>query len=302
MEDFEFNSGCVKGIIGAILAVILIGGSIWFVTTFTYRIDAGDVGLLISYGNKHSNGNPDITVIPQASFGWYNPTAQQAIFEYPVALQTLAMVANSNEGQQTGDDSITFPTQDGIPLKMDVTAQWRVTDPAKLYIMMPGVPLDGNFNHDVSTKLVRQSVIHALNANGSKYAWQDIANNENAIESGMQTQLAPIMANYGIAIEQVSLGQPHYSTQQQEAINAVTKAQQDAQAAQFEKQKQQYLADAAQIQAQSQANQIKIINQQLAQSPSYLQYLQIQKWDGHLPSTLSTDGKDNIILAPFNGR
>lgn len=111
------------------------------------------------------------------------------------------------------------------------------------------------------------------------------------------------MARYGVTIEQVSLGQPHYSTQQQSSIDAVTKAQQDSLTAQFAKQKAQFLADAAKIQAMSQAQQIEIINQQLSKSPDYLQYQLIEmyrdKWDGKLPGMLSTDGKGNSLLMPF---
>ena len=275
----------------------------FIMSNFTYKVNAGEVGLLIDYTHKQVNGSPSVTVEPQSTFFWYNSWAGQAVFEYPIALQTLAMVAANNEGQVTGDDSVSFVTQNGIPLKIDVTTQWRVTDPAKLYFLMPGVLLDGSFNNDVSTKLVRQSIIHALNQAGGAYAWQDAASNENAIEHAMMTQLSPIMAQYGITIEQIALGQPHYSAQQQAAINNLATAQQQAQQAQFLKQKAQYEADAAKIQAMSQAQQIEIINAQLAKSPDYLQYLLIQmyreKWDGHLPGVLSTDGKGNAVLSPF---
>jgi regulator of protease activity HflC (stomatin/prohibitin superfamily) len=286
--------------------VLFVLITVFISSNFTYRVDAGKVGLLIDYAHKQANGSPSVTVEPQSTFFWYNGWGGQAVFEYPIALQTLSMVANASEGQQNGDDSVTFVTQNGIPLKIDVTTQWRVTDPSKLYFLMPGVPLDGSFNNDVSTKLIRQSVIHALNQSGGTYAWQDVASNENAIEQAMMTQLAPMMAKYGVTVEQLALGQPHYSAQQQAAINNLATAQQQAQQAQFLKQKAQYEADAAKIQAQSQAQQIQIINAQLAKSPDYLQYLLIKmyedKWDGHLPGTLSTDGKGNVILTPFGGK
>lgn len=300
MDDFEINKGCVATIITVVALCILI---VIVANNFTYRVDAGKVGLLIDYTQKQANGQPSTTVIPQSSFIWYNSWGGQAVFEYPIALQTLAMVANANEGQQAGDDSVSFVTQNGIPLRIDVTTQWRVTDPARLYFLMPGVPLDGDFNHDVSTKLVRQSIIHALNQTGGGYAWQDVSAHENDIEQSMLGQLAPIMKQYGVTIEQIALGQPHYSSQQQDAINNLAQAQQQAQQAQFLKQKAQYEADAAKIQAMSQAQQIQIINGQLAQSPSYLQYLLIQmykdKWNGQLPGVLSTDGKGNSLLTPF---
>jgi regulator of protease activity HflC (stomatin/prohibitin superfamily) len=287
--------------------VVLIAIIVSFISSnFTYRVDAGKVGLLIDYTHKQANGSPSVTVEPQSTFFWYNSWAGQTVTEYPIALQSLAMVAAANEGNQAGDDSVTFVTQNGIPLKVDVTTQWRVIDPAKLYFLMPGVPLDGSFNNDVSTKLIRQSVIHALNQSGAQYAWQDATSNENAIEAAMMTQLTPIMAKYGIAIEQIALGQPHYSAQQQAAINDLATAQQQTMQAQFLKQKAQYEADAAKIQAQSQAQQIEIINAQLSKSPDYLQYLLIKmyedKWDGHLPGVVSTNSNGNIILAPFQGK
>jgi regulator of protease activity HflC (stomatin/prohibitin superfamily) len=279
------------GVIVVLFALI----TVFISSNFTYKVDAGKVGLLIDYVHKTANGSPSVTVEPQSTFFWYNSWAGQAVFEYPIALQTLAMVANASEGDVQGDDSVTFVTQNGIPLKIDVTTQWRVTDPAKLYFLMPGVPLDGSFNNDVSTKLIRQSVIHALNQRGGSYAWQDVSANEDA----MMAELAPTMAKYGVTIEQIALGQPHYSAQQQQAINDLATAQQQAQQAQFLKEKAQYEADAAKIAAQSQAQQIEIINAQLAKSPQYLEYLELNRWDGHLPGVMDTDGKGNIVLAPF---
>lgn len=298
------RSGCARLLIGTGVFVVLGILATWFVTAnFTYRVDAGKVGLLINYQQKALDGSPRVDIIPQTTVVWYNSWGGQVVFEYPIALQTLSMVANANEGQQQGDDSVKFVTQNGIPLSIDVTAQWRVTDPAKLYFLMPGVPLDGSFNHDVSTKLIRQNVIHSLNQVGSKYGWQDVSNNEDAIEQAMLSEMEAIMTRYGVTVEQIALGQVHYTQEQQNAINALAKAQQDAQSAQFEKQKQQYLADAAKIQAQSQAQQIAIINEQLAKSPDYLQYLLIQmykeKWDGHLPGTLVVDKNGNPMLVPF---
>lgn len=294
------EEGGLKNILIAlgVCVFIFIVAVIFITVNFTYRIDPGQVGLLVDYMHKGGDGKPDVTVEPQGSFVWYNSWGGQSMFEYPISLQTLSMVANPAEGNQSGDDSVVFLTQQGIPLRVDVTTQWRVIDPAKLYFLMPGVKLSGDFNNDVSTKLIRQSVIHSLTNNGSKYQWQDIAGSENAISSAMQKELAPIMARYGIEIEQVSLGQLHYSKEQQAAIDALTTAQQQALQAQFEKQKQGYLADAARIAAESQAAQIAIINKELAQSPQYLQYLQIQKWDGKLPGVLSTNG-GNTLLAPF---
>jgi len=285
-----------------VLFILLI---VFIMSSFTYRVNAGQVGLLINYTQRSANGQPNVTILPQSTFNWYNSWNGQAVFEYPVALQTLAMVANPAEGQQGGDDSVTFVTLNGIPLKVDITTQWRVTDPAKLYFLMPGVPLDGSFNNDVSTKLIRQSVIHALNQVGGAYQWQDVSSHGNSIETAMMGQLTPIMNKYGVTIEQISLGQPHYSKAQQTSIDAIQQAQQDATQAQFLKLKAQYTADAAKIQAQSQAQQIQIINAELSKSPQYLQYLLIQmyqqKWDGHLPSTLSTNGS-NILLNPFQSK
>jgi regulator of protease activity HflC (stomatin/prohibitin superfamily) len=286
------------------LAITFLFVVIIVMTQFTYRVDAGKVGLLINYtATKQADGRPKFTVLPQSSFNWYNSWGGEAVFEYPVSLQTLSMVAAANEGQQTGDDSVAFSTLNGIQLKMDVTVQWRVTNPAQLYFLMPGIPLDGDFNHDVSTKLVRQSVIHALNQSGSTYTWSDVASHENDIEKSMGAQLYQIMDTYGIQIEQISLGQPHYSDDQSRTISALARAQQESQQAQFLKQKAEYEAAAAAIQAQSQAQQIGIIEGQLAKSPDYLQYLLIQmykeKWDGHLPQTMAGSDK-NMILTPFH--
>jgi hypothetical protein len=70
MGIFDEMSGCVLKVGAALVALAIIVAII--ATSFTHRVDAGKVGLLIDYTHKAHNGSPSVTVVPQSTFVWYN--------------------------------------------------------------------------------------------------------------------------------------------------------------------------------------------------------------------------------------
>ena len=124
---------------------------------------------------------------------------------------------------------------------------------------------------------------------------------KNQIEQQIKSRLAP----YNILVDTISITEFQFSEQFRKAVEAKVEAQQRALQAQndlrrieIEAQQNEAKAVGEQkanvarsegirqsnvLQAEGESQAIKIIDQQLRTSPSYLEWLKTQRWDGKLP-------------------
>lgn len=279
--------GCVVGVIVGLGLLVTIS---FFVFGVIHRVDPGNVGVLINYGVN--GGRPDTQVVYPGNFQFINPFSGTVFHEYPIAQQTMSMTSTQNEGEVSGDDSVMCQDVNGVNVKLDVTTLWSV-DPGKaatLYFLRPNQDLKGSFNNDIESTVVRPVVRNAITVACSSYSWDTMAANKVAIAQAALTLAAPKLSFEGIVIQDGNLyiNDIPYSANQQAAINAKSTAQQQSEQAKFLLQKAQYEAQAAIAQAQGQAKAIQIINAALANNPNYLQYYELQKWDGHLPQVVGS--------------
>lgn len=288
----KVKAGCI------IVAIIVIIGVVWgFVGFFYQRVDAGNTGILLQYG---IGGKPQLATIPTGSYVWVNHFAGQTLITYPTAMQQLVLSANANEGELQGDSTIACLMAGGGTLKMGLTVNWQVdsSHPDILYLKKPNVPLVSGLNDDINTTLVLGAVRADLLDLCTHYSWQDILGDGTGpskadnLKNDLFRTVQSDLKQDGIIVNQVFLG----DRKPDDTINAVLNARNDAQKSAYLKQKAQYEADAAVTTATGEAQAIKIINDQLQNSPAYNQYATIQKWDGKLPNTLVTDGKANPVL------
>jgi regulator of protease activity HflC (stomatin/prohibitin superfamily) len=294
MEDeTKMKVGC-----SAAAIIVAIGLVWWGVASFDQRVDVGNTGILLQYG---INGNPQLTTIPTGSYVWVNHFAGQTLITYPTAQQQLVLASRSDEGELTGDSTIPCLMSGGGTLNIGLTVNWQVdtAHPEILYLKKPGVPLTSSLNNDINTTVVLGTVKSDLLDLCTKYTWEDVLgdgtgpskadNLKNDLLKDLQADLKP----NGIIVNQVFLGERNPDA----TIKAVLSARNDAQKSAYLQQQAQYQAQAEIAKAQGDAQAIKIVNDQLQNSPAYNQYETIQKWDGKLPNTLVTDGKANPVLA-----
>jgi prohibitin 2 len=100
-----------------------------------------------------------------------------------------------------------------------------------------------------------------------------------------------------LQLDRFLLGEVYLQKEQQDAISAVANAQLQAKQAAFlaEKAENEARAAVAQaegakkvriLQAQAEAEAIRTVNEQLANSPKFIEYTYSQKWNGAYPSTV----------------
>lgn len=303
----EKGQGSIELALG-IVGVIVVVAIVWAVISLR-RVDPGNAGVLVDYGKGSQNNQASYTNIPTGQFVWINP-ATQRLAEYNISQQTLTMVRANGEGQVVGDDSVRCNDVNGVPLNLDSSTLWRVnsTEVGQLYMLRPDVPLSGSEGSDISSLIVRREVRNAITIVCGTMRYDEIFGAKR-VEFGLKVTeiLSVSLEKSYLMLDGFLLGEVHLEQQQQEAINRKVVAEQAAQEAAFLKQKAENEAAAqiaaaegqrqvAILQAQAQAEAIRIINEQLANSPDYLVYYQITQWDGALPTTLVTSDGQTIPL------
>ena len=101
----------------------------------------------------------------------------------------------------------------------------------------------------------------------------------------LQDKLASKLTDRGVTIDNVSIVNFNFSEAFDQSIEQKQVAQQNAQKAEYELQ-------TATTQAQAQDVQARTL------TPEYLQLQAIQKWDGHMPTTVS-GGTGTILSIPL---
>lgn len=234
--------------------------------------------------------------------GWafINPFTQ-SIQEYPVTIQTYAMVEKSGEGSMVEDDSIKVQSNEGQQLNLDVFIQYRVKSEEAAYLYQDW----GGANIGViEDRVVRQYTRSRVRDIASLYSWEDIVSGKrNEITEKVSSALREDFSQRYIEMVSFGIRGVHLPTSLQQALDRKIEAQQKAEQQEYELEQARIRAEqdkveaegraaALQAQAEGEAEAIRIhaeaqatANKTLAQSltSDLIRYQQVQQWDGRLP-------------------
>lgn len=150
---------------------------------------------------------------------------------------------------------------------------------------------------NVETKLIIPQMQSTMkNAIGQVRA-EDLVQNRAAVQESIEDTLRNSLGNSGIIVVSFAMENLDFEDGFEETIRAKVAAEQQALTMQNKTKEKEELAKQAVIEAQAQADSekikadaqaytIEIIQKQLNQSPEYIQYQQIQRWDGKLPQVM----------------
>ncbi len=260
-------------------------------------VEPGYVGIkVVATGSQR--GVNDFPI--QTGRVWYNPYNED-VLTYPTFMQNVVWTHNVNEGNPVNEE-ITFTNKDKFPIAVDVNLSYQIRGekvPA-FYIKFRNDDLKG-FTYGYMHNLARD----AFNEVGGKYGIDEIMG-DNAkflteVKEHLKTQLEPIgveLGQFGIvgaprppapvaaaitagaeATAKATRIQNELAQTEAEAKKNITRAQGDA------------TARLAQAEAEATANR-KIAD---SISPTLVEYMKIQKWDGKLP-TVSGGGTPLISI------
>jgi len=209
---------------------------------------------------------------------------------YPTALRTYTMVKRSNEGSNTGDDSIDLPTREGQHIRQDISVTYNTSEEkaAQVFKEFRGADIE-----DIESTFIRRTIITAAQNAAGQTSLSDLISSQRAIlQDGIQGVLATELGKRGFQLDKVNLGASHLPEAIEAQMQQKMAAQQQAQQAEYELQKQSTLAKAAVAQAEGEAQSTLVKakaqaegNRLLEQSltSNLVQYKAIEKWNGAMP-------------------
>ncbi len=220
---------------------------------------------------------------------WRVPWVTQ-VQSYPVALRTYTMVQRGAEGSMRGDDSIDLPTKEGQHIRQDISVTYNTSQEkaADVFRSFRGADIS-----DIESTFIRRTIITvSQNAAGQVSLTDLISNQRGQLQTRIQDDLQHEMNKMGFVVDKVNLGASHLPDVIEKQLQQKMAAQQQAQQADYELQRQQTLAKAkvAEAEGEAQSTLVKAkaqaeANRLLQESltPLLIQNKAIDRWNGSLP-------------------
>lgn len=160
---------------------------------------------------------------------------------------------------------------------------------------------------NVENKLLVPNVAKISKDEIGKVKAEDLVQNRATVQNAIYAALKETLAPQGIVVTAFAIENLSFDDAFEQSIQAKVIAAQDAlkmqnkTAEREEEAKQQVIAAEAEaksqkIKADAEAYAIEQVQKQLAESPSYIDYLKITQWNGVLPQAIGTDVNPFIAL------
>ena len=208
---------------------------------------------------------------------------------YDTRVQTYTMSATYGEGEQKGDDALEALTNDGQVVKIDVSVRFHI-DQTRL------TELHQTIGSEYIDKVVRPQVRNVVRLAVSGYPVTEVYTEKRIeIQNTSFKELEPkFKANY-LKLDEVLIRQVQFSAEFQKAIEQKQIAQQEAQRMQYILEREKQEKERKIIEAQGEAESIRLKGEALASNPALIQYEYVQKITPGI-QTIITDGKSILSL------
>lgn len=278
----------------AILTVAIILAAVFItVANMAKTVPAGYKGVLLNWGEAVS--------VVNEGFVWISPVGQD------VALVNIQIQKVEATEATASSDLQEVTTTIAVNYQLDST---KVLDIYK------------TLRNDYESRVIVPNTQEALKAATAKYVATALITNRESVKDSFLNILKSKLGVYGINVLSVSVTNFQFSPSFTAAIEAKVTAEQDALAAQNKLEQIKYEAQQQIIQAEAAANatittananamktviaanataqSINVVNQQIANSPQYLEYLKITAWNGQLPTYWGGNGNLPFVYIPTN--
>jgi prohibitin 2 len=180
-----------------------------------------------------------------------------------------------------------------------------------------------NLGLDYANRVIVPAIQESVKQVTARFNAEELITQRESVKTEIEQQIRARLAAYNIIVDAISITEFQFSDEFVRAVEAKVAAQQRALQAQNELRRIEIEAQQAEaravgeqqaniaraegvrqanvLQAQGEAQAITTIDEQLRQSPSYLEWLKSQKWDGQLPLVVggSATGADGQSVTPF---
>jgi prohibitin 2 len=179
-----------------------------------------------------------------------------------------------------------------------------------------------NLGLDYANRVIVPAIQESVKQVTARFDAEELITKRETVKDQIEEQIRNRLAVYNIVVDAISITEFEFSPEFVKAVEAKVAAQQRALQAQNELRRIEIEAQQAEaravgeqqaniaraegvrqanvLQAQGEAQAITTIDEQLRQSPSYLEWLKSQRWDGHLPLVVGGGaGASGQSVTPF---
>lgn len=126
---------------------------------------------------------------------------------YPTSIRNASYVQNAGEGERTGDDSLKATTSEGSKLPVDLTVAYHV-DPANVLLAFQNFGTEDL--NEVQRTFVRTTAAYGLDiVTGTRSIFALTSKERSTIGPKVKRVVAPILAEYGITVDDIAIGEIH---------------------------------------------------------------------------------------------
>ena len=280
----------VRIVIPAIIGIIIL---LFIVSASVKIVDAGYRGVLLKFGAV------DTTISLNEGIHFVTPFRDSVI---QMEVRTQKTVENAASASKDLQDVTT-----------QVALNYRINpDRAQVVYQQLGF----EYGNRVIAPAIQESVKQVT----ARFNAEELITKRETVKNQIEEQIKSRLAPYNIVVDTISITEFQFSDQFRKAVEAKVEAQQRALQAQndlrrieIEAQQNEAKAVGEQkanvaradgirqanvLQAEGESQAIKIIDQQLRTSPTYLEWLKTQRWDGKLP-LVTGGGSGSAGTTPF---
>ena len=207
----------------------------------------------------------------------------------------------SYKADATQSETVWTPTIDGIKMGFDISASWRI-DPEYAWWIYDNVSeTDGRENgrfYWLEENVIKPKLKSALALTTSRYTpIQVYSTSREEIQSFVLERMKNDIKSYHLILDQIDIREVYYNSEYETAINQKKLEEQKALTlSEVTKQKEE-LKKQAEIEkdiqilnAEGEAEALKIKGASVSSNPKIVQLEWINKWDGKLPEIMTGDG------------
>lgn len=252
----------VKIAIIAVCAVLVIGVAI---SCFTV-VSAGHTGVVLTFGAVED------TVLEEGLH-----------FKIPF-IQSVVQMNNRTQKIETEGSS---SSKDLQIISYVVAVNYHVNDDSSATLYQ-------NVGIDYGSVVIIPAIQESIKAVTAQYTAEELITKRQTVGEQIKDALSEKINQYGITVEIFNIVDFDFSEEFNAAVEAKQTAQQNALKAEQDLARIEVEAQQKITQAEAEAESIKLIQDALAESPDYVDYIKWSKWDGKLPTVM---GDSDILLS-----
>lgn len=248
----------VKIVVIAVCAVLVVGVAL---TCFTV-VPAGHTGVVLTFGAVEEN------VFDEGLH-----------FKVPL-VQTVVQM--NNRTQKIEADG-TSSSKDLQIISYVVAVNFHVNDESSASLYQ-------NVGKDYGSVIIVPAIQESIKAVTAQFTAEELITKRQTVGEQIKEALTEKISQYGIVVEIFNIVDFDFSEEFNAAVEAKQTAQQNALKAEQDLARIEVEAQQKITQAQAEAESIKLIQDALAESPDYVDYIKWSKWDGELPTVMGDSG------------